>query len=74
MSDTRFVLQIDGMHCGGCVRRVQKALEDIPGVTVDKVEVGTASGAFDPADTDVHELMQSVARLGFTAKPAPSLS
>ena len=24
--------QVDGMHCGGCVTRVQKVLENLPGV------------------------------------------
>ena len=70
MSDTRFALRIEGMHCGGCVRRVQKALGDIPGVTVDKVEVGGASGSLDDADTDLAELVAAVKQLGFAAEPA----
>ena len=66
-----FTLAIDGMHCGGCVRRVQKALADVPGVTVDKVEVGSAVGTFDAADTDVDELVKTVGQLGFAAHAAP---
>ncbi len=72
MTDIRFALQIDGMHCGGCVRRVHKALGDVPGVTIEAVDVGTASGSFDADDTDVDELLAAVARLGFVARPAPA--
>jgi copper chaperone CopZ len=70
MAETRFSLQIDGMHCGGCVRRVHKALGDVPGVTIDKVDVGVASGTFDTDDTDVTELVGVVSKLGFQARPA----
>jgi Cu+-exporting ATPase len=69
MADTRFSLHIDGMHCGGCVRRVQKALGDIPGVTVDRVDVGAATGTFDADDTDVGELVGAIGKLGFLAQP-----
>jgi Cu+-exporting ATPase len=72
MADTPFSLRIEGMHCGGCVRRVHKALGDIPGVDVDTVEVGAATGSFDAADTDVAELVAAVAQLGFQASPVPS--
>jgi len=36
-------VNIDGMHCGACVRRVRSALEKVPGVTVREVEVGHAT-------------------------------
>jgi copper chaperone len=36
------VLQIDGMHCGACVRRVTSALNQVPGTEVDEVRVGAA--------------------------------
>ncbi len=35
-------LEIEGMHCGGCVTRVTGALRRIPGVEVTGVEVGSA--------------------------------
>jgi copper chaperone len=69
MSDQRFALRIEGMHCGGCVRRVEKALADVPGVTIDEVGVGSAVGSFDPADTDLGELVMTIGRLGFAAEP-----
>ena len=33
---------IDGMHCDACVRRVKKALANVPGVEVQNVHVGSA--------------------------------
>ena len=37
-----FKLQIDGMHCGACVRRVTQALASVEGVKVNEVSVGAA--------------------------------
>jgi copper chaperone len=34
--------QIDGMHCGSCVQRVTRALNQVPGTQVDEVRVGAA--------------------------------
>jgi len=34
--------QIDGMHCGACVQRVTRALNQVPGTQVDEVRVGAA--------------------------------
>jgi copper chaperone CopZ len=35
-------ISIEGMHCDACVRRVRKALENVPGVHVQDVAVGSA--------------------------------
>jgi copper chaperone CopZ len=35
-------ITIDGMHCEGCVQRVQKALKKVPGIITEKVEIGRA--------------------------------
>lgn len=68
MADVPFSLKIEGMHCGGCVRRVQKALGDVPGVQLAKVEVGQAEGTLDGADTDIQELLTALDKIGFFAK------
>jgi copper chaperone len=36
------VFQIDGMHCGSCVQRVTRALNQVPATQVDEVRVGGA--------------------------------
>lgn len=42
-------IAIEGMHCDACVRRVKKALEKVPGITVENVAVGSADVAADEA-------------------------
>jgi copper chaperone CopZ len=35
-------LKIEGMHCGGCVKRVRKSLEKVQGLLIDDVTIGIA--------------------------------
>lgn len=60
-----FTLAIDGMHCGGCVRRVTAALKDKE-VEVGSVDVGTASGSFDEGSVSLDDVVAAVNALGFT--------
>ncbi|MDE3150303.1 MAG: heavy-metal-associated domain-containing protein [Acidobacteriota bacterium] len=62
-----FTLQIDGMHCGSCVRRVSQALAAVDGVQVEEVRVGAAklSSAADPAPIEL-----AIAALAKTGYPA----
>ena len=38
--NTTLLFNVEGMTCGGCARTVRKALEDVPGVTVERVVAG----------------------------------
>lgn len=60
-------LQIDGMHCGACVRRVTQALDAVEGVVVNEVSVGAARLTFsrDPAPVDL--VVAALAKAGYTA-------
>jgi copper chaperone CopZ len=62
-----FTLRIDGMHCGGCVRRVSQALAATPGVEVKEVSVGAArfSSAAEPAPLEL--AIAAVAKAGYAA-------
>jgi copper chaperone len=62
-----FTLRIEGMHCGGCVRRVSQALAATPGVEVKEVSVGAArlSSTEEPAPVDL--AIAAVAKAGYTA-------
>jgi copper chaperone len=62
---TPFSLQIDGMHCGGCVRRVRAALTQLDGVTVEDVEVGRARGTVAPGSASPDALRAAIEALGF---------
>jgi len=61
-----FTLQIDGMHCGSCVKRVSQALAATEGVVVQEVRVGAArfTSTLDPAP--VQQALAAVAKAGFT--------
>jgi copper chaperone CopZ len=61
-------LAIEGMHCGACVRRVTSALQDVEGVTVKSVEVGSAQIAFDAAETSAQDITAALDRNGFPAR------
>lgn len=63
-----FTLQIDGMHCGSCVRRVSQALSQTDGVTVKEVRVGAARFEADqPGALD--RAVEAVNKTGFKAHP-----
>ena len=42
---------INGMSCSHCVAAVQKALTAVPGVTVEDVQIGSATVALDTSKT-----------------------
>jgi copper chaperone CopZ len=68
---TEFTLRIDGMHCGGCVRRVAQALATIEGVVAKDVEIGTAqlTSEFNPAPVDL--AIAALAKAGYAARLEP---
>ena len=57
-------LNIEGMHCGACVRRVAQALERTPGTEVVEVRVGAARIQTD----DPGPAIASIAKAGYTAR------
>lgn len=67
MSERAFTLVVDGMHCGGCVRRVQGVLEKVPGLTLDDVTVGKATGSFDSEETDGDTIVQALKAAGYAS-------
>jgi copper chaperone len=66
MQDT-LTLSIEGMHCGGCVRRVTTALQGVKGVELGAVEVGSARVMVDPTQTSAEEIVAAMDRIGFSA-------
>ncbi|OPG02154.1 heavy metal translocating P-type ATPase [Microbispora sp. GKU 823] len=67
-------LDIGGMTCASCVRRVEKALTRVDGVTAAEVNLATevATVTYDPARVTVATLAESVVRAGYTAEiPEP---
>lgn len=61
-------LSVEGMHCEGCVSRVESALGDVPGV--EDVDVSLDRGAADVRaedSADDRALVEAVAEAGYTA-------
>lgn len=56
---------IEGMHCDACVRRVKKALEKVPGLTVQGVSVGSADVVGD--SSVLEQAKSALDQVGFTA-------
>ena len=65
---TEFVLRIENMHCGSCVRRVSQALASTAGLEVKEVRVGAArvSSGKDPAP--VAQAVEALAKAGYPAR------
>lgn len=65
-------LSIEGMSCDHCVRAVTTALAALPGVQVERVEVGAAAVEFDPARTSRAAIVEAVNDEGYAAHAAPA--
>ena len=63
-------LSIDGMSCNHCVVAVRKALASVPGVRIERVDVGSATVAFDPARATPDEIIDVVNDEGYMAQKA----
>ena len=61
------------MTCASCVRRVEKGLEKVPGVTAANVNLATerATVAYDPAIADLATLRTAVERAGYRVGEVP---
>lgn len=77
---SEFTLQIDGMHCGACIRRASQALSSVQGVSVKEVRVGAARLETDQDPAPVDEAIAALGRVGYkahaedfgSAAPAPA--
>jgi len=62
-----FRLRIDGMHCGGCVRRVSQALATTEGIQVEEVQVGSAKVSSSAGHAPIELAISALAKAGYTA-------
>lgn len=63
-------LEIEGMSCDHCVKRVQKALTSLDGVSLDLVQVGSADLRYDAGRVSPERIVDAVDDAGFTARTA----
>jgi copper chaperone CopZ len=64
---SKAILEIEGMHCDACVRRVRAALSGVEGVRVNDVQVGRADIEIAPGNGDVEDAVSAVNDIGFSA-------
>jgi copper chaperone CopZ len=69
---SEFILRIDGMHCGSCVRRVSQALAQAPGLQVKEVQIGAARVQSDENPPPMDRAIAALAAAGYKAHPDPS--
>ncbi|MEP7346818.1 MAG: cation transporter [Gemmatimonadaceae bacterium] len=72
MAMPQLTLEVEGMSCAHCVRAVDEALKEVPGVIVTEVRVGSATVSYDPALADLDALLDAVADAGYSASEAPA--
>nr|MBA3851459.1 heavy-metal-associated domain-containing protein [Chloroflexota bacterium] len=67
----RASLAVEGMTCASCVRRIERHVAKVPGVTDVSVNLATerANVSFDPATTGIPDLVNAVERAGYTVRP-----
>ena len=66
---TTSTLDIGGMTCASCVRRIEKSLHKLDGVSQAQVNLATevASVSYSPERITLDELMRAVEKAGYTA-------
>lgn len=65
---TQQKIEIEGMHCNACVRRVTLALTKLDGVDVQAVAIGTAQVQMDESKISPREVAAAIEAIGFTVK------
>ena len=66
----RATLTINGMSCGHCVASVRRALEDVEGVRVESVTIGSAVVDYDPAVASREGIIEAVSDAGYATSLA----
>src|SRR5688572_10058186 len=68
-------LDIGGMTCASCVRRVEKVLAKLDGVELAEVNLATeaASVVYDPTRVGPDQMAAAIATAGYTGQLRPDL-
>ncbi len=64
---TQITLHIDGMSCGHCLNAVNQALQGVPGVEIESVQIGRAVVRFDESRTSQERIVEAVRDAGYQA-------
>ncbi len=62
-------IRVEGMSCGNCAAKVEKALRELPGVSAEvDLEAGSAR-VTHPAEVAFDDLARAIQAAGYTAHP-----
>lgn len=62
-------LQVEGSHCGGCVKKIEQALCTVSGVVQANMDLATGIAVVF-GDVDANDLIEALKRAGYTATRA----
>lgn len=64
-------LKIEGMHCSSCALNIDFDLEDVKGVKSAKTSYASqvTEVEFDPEKVNDQEILETVKKTGYSAKP-----
>lgn len=62
---------IEGMSCDHCVARIEKAVNELPGIQKVNVHLKRKNGVvkFDDTQVDSNQIAEKIMDTGYTAKP-----
>lgn len=61
-------VEIGGMSCGSCVRRIASAFKKVDGVLKCEVDIGKARVSYDESKIDLHRILDVVRQSGYSVK------
>jgi copper chaperone len=66
----KLTLHVTGMSCGHCLNAVSRALDSLPGVQVESVQMGRAVVSYDETSVNPTAIENAIADAGYTATAA----
>ncbi|HEX7242178.1 MAG TPA: cation transporter [Longimicrobiaceae bacterium] len=66
----RATIEIGGMSCGHCVGAVTRVLQELEGVRVEEVKIGSATVEYDPGAVTPERIEQAIGEEGYEARVA----
>lgn len=68
---SRIDLHVPAIHCAGCIRKLESAVQALPGVQQARVNFTTRrlSASWDPEQTSAQQVVAAVESVGFDARP-----
>ena len=60
-------LAVEGMHCGGCVKAVTRAVESVPGAVAERVAIGSCTILVAPGASEA-QVVAAIRAAGYEVR------